>query len=240
MIQQTQGIILKQLKYSESSIIVKIYTIDFGIQSYLVKGVRKKNQKNFAALFQPLSHIDLTSYSYKNNSLKVLKESKTFFHFENLHSDPIKITLSFFLSDLLHTTLKEEAPNPTLFHFIHQSLQILDNEKEQYANFHLWFMLQLTKFLGFYPNTDFISLPYFCLAEGNFVSTPSVESCSETDSKLIKKFLTFDIENSLSLKINKLKRQNVLDILIKYYNLHDYTITQLKSLKTLKEIFEIL
>ncbi len=239
MIQQTQGIVLKQIRYNESSIIVTMYTIDFGIQSYLVKGVRKKNQKNYAALFQPLSHLDLTSFSYKNNSLKIVKEGKSFFYFENLHSDPIKITLSFFLSDLLNTTLKEESSNPELFHFIHQSLQILDGEKEHYANFHLWFMLQLTKFFGFYPNTDFIAYPYFNLAEGTFVATPSADSCSKTDSNLIKSFLTLNINNVLLLKINKLKRQNILDILIKYYNLHNHTIANLKSLKTLKEIFEI-
>ncbi len=240
MNQKTCGIVLKQLKYSESSIIIKMYTLDFGIQSYLVKGVRKKNKKNHNVLFQPLSLLDLTSFTYKKSTLNIFQEGKSFHPFKSLHSNPIKITLSFFLSDVLTSTLKEETSNPNLFYFIVHSLQILDEEEKNYANFHLWFILQLTKFLGFYPNTDQFNAPYFNLMDGNFTSTESVYSCSEEDSLLIKSLLNLTISQCLQLKINPLKRQNVLDILIKYYNLQDHTISNLKSLKVIKEVFEIL
>ncbi|MFV0237983.1 MAG: DNA repair protein RecO [Flavobacteriales bacterium] len=239
MDQHTQGIVLNQLKYSESALIVKIYTLHFGIQSYIVKGVRKKCKKNYATLFQPLSYIDFTSFSYKRNDLKIFKEGRNLHFFKSLHSHPIKITLSFFLSDILLSTLKEETSNTALFHFINQSLQILDEEEHHYANFHLWFMLHLTKFLGFYPNTDSDS-NYFNLMEGCFTYTNSMHTCSKEDSILIKKFLKLTINQSLDLKINKLKRQNILDILIKYYNLHNYTISNLRSLKIIQEVFEIL
>lgn len=241
MNQQTQGIVLKQLKYSESAIIVKIYTLHLGIQSYIIKGVRKKtkNKKNHAALFHPLSHIDITSFTYKKSNLNVLKEGKSLYLFKTLHSNPIKITLSFFLSDILTNVLKEENPNPELFHFISQSLYILDEETEHYANFHLWFLLHLTKYLGFHPNTDHIMDSYFNLMEGNFTSIQSIYTCSEEDSFIIKKLLKLDLDQCLKLKFNKLKRQNILDILIKYYKLHDYTISNLKSLRILQEVLEI-
>ncbi len=240
MNQQTQGIVLKQLKYSESAIIVKIYTLDFGIQSYIVKGARKKSKKNQTALFQPLSHLDLTSFTYKKSDLNIFKEGKSSHLFKSLHSHPIKITLSFFLSDVLTSTLKEETSNPELFYFISQSLQILDEEEHHYANFHLWFILHLTKFLGFYPNTDNTEPIYFNLLEGNFTSTKSIHTCSEEDSLMIKKFIKSSINQCLELKLNKLKRQNILDILIKYYNLQNHAISNLKSLKIVQEVLEIL
>ncbi|MFV0531978.1 MAG: DNA repair protein RecO [Flavobacteriales bacterium] len=240
MNQQTKGIVLKQLKYSESSIIIRVYTLDFGVQSYLVRGVRKKKSKNHSTLFQPLSLIDLTSFTYKNNDLNLFQEGKNFHLFKNLYSDPVKINISFFLSELLASVLKEEIPDLDLFYYITESLQILDGEEQNYANFHLWFMLHLTQFLGFYPNTDQFNAPYFNLMEGNFTFVKSVYTCSEEDSIFIKKFLKLTINQSLALKFNKQNRQNILDILIKYYNLQNHDISNLKSLKILKEIFDIL
>ncbi len=239
MDKQTEGIVLKQLKYSESSIIVKIYTLDFGIQSYIVKGVRKKSKKNLAVLFQPLTHLELSSFNYKKSDLNIYKEGKNIYLFKSIHTHPIKMTLTFFISEVLLATLREESSNPELYNFVSQSIQFLD-EEQNYANFHIWFMLNLTKFLGFFPNTELSEGVYFNLTEGGFVREESTFTCTLEESIFVKKFLKSSLNECLDLKLNKLNRQTILDIIIKYYNLQNHTISNLNSLKIVQEVIEIL
>ncbi len=240
MNQQTQGIVLKQIKYGESSRIVKIYTKDFGLQSYLIKSIKnKRNKDRYAGILQPLSQIDLTAFSYKKQSLNIFKEGKAYKLFHELHTHPVKILMAFFLSDLLTFTLKEEHPDRILFNFMSQSIELLDKIERSYSNFHLWFMLQLTHFLGFFPFFNKQNAQdRFDLLEGKCVTIKSIYTCTLQETELIKTFTTKDFEKVMSLKINRSDRQKTLAIFLKYYHLHNYNILNLKSLKVLKEVLQ--
>jgi len=145
-----QAIVLSKIKYRDHDLIVKCYTKSHGVVSYLVKGSLSKKRKLKPSYFQQLSILELETNHKSTRGLQYIKEVKTFVPFETLHTNILKSTLVLFLSEVLASVLKEESSNKSLFTFITTALQILDKE-EKYANFHSLFLLELTKFLGFYP-----------------------------------------------------------------------------------------
>jgi DNA repair protein RecO (recombination protein O) len=152
MLHKTKGIVLNYIKYSESSIITKIYTEELGLQTYIVNSVRSKTSKNKIALFQPLTLLDLVVYYKTSSQIHRISEVRLNSPFRSINIDNKKSSIALFLTELLSKTLKEEGPNSSLFEFLYNSILSFDHCEKNFENFHLHFLLGLSAFLGFEPS----------------------------------------------------------------------------------------
>ena len=171
MLHSTKGIVFHSLRYSETSLIVKIYTELFGIQSYLFKGIRGPKSKIKRGLFQPLTLLDLVVYHKENQSLQSVKEAHLAHPYQTIPFDIRKSSVALFINELVYKTIREEESNPGLFEFLWQSCLQLDATDEPVSCFHLFFALQFCHYLGIFPQTNYSDqLPVFNLREGFFQS----------------------------------------------------------------------
>jgi DNA repair protein RecO (recombination protein O) len=241
MLHKTKGIVFHHVQYSETSIIVKIFTEDFGLQSYIIKGIRSKHSKTKLALFQPLNLLDLIVYHKENKSINYLSEVKVAFPYHSIPVDMVKRSILLFLDELLMKSVKEESANKPLFDWLYHSLTWLDLSDKNLLNFHLIFTLQLTRMLGFYPKKNFEKdCIVFDLREGNFtVKAPEHPEfiAGELAGKLAD-LLETTLETPANIQLTTLERRQLLDVLITYYRMHIPTFGEMKSVKVLKEILE--
>jgi DNA repair protein RecO (recombination protein O) len=241
MLHKTKGIVFQQTQYSETSLILKIYTADFGLQSYIVKGIRSKNSKTRLALFQPLNLLDLVVYHRENKTINFLREVKVDIPYQSIQVDMLKRSILLFLNELLVKSIKEESANKPLFDWLYHSLTWLDLSEKNLVNFHLIFMVQLTRMLGFYPKKSVTSdLSIFDLREGQFVNKAPEhpEFISGETATQFADLLKTTLETPANLQINTADRRKLLDALVVYYRLHIPGFTEMKSVKVLKEILE--
>ena len=221
MIFKTRGIVFRFTKFRETSIIVTIFTEMFGLQSYIVNGVRSKSAKNKIALYQPLTLLNLVVYHRENANIERIKEVSCLQPYRSLTADVRKSTLAIFINELLNKTVKDESHAAELFHFISESLIILDTLEEGYENFHLIFMLKLSRFLGFgaYNVNEVI---------GGKIADRETEKVLED---------VLSAEYTSSLRISNVQRRNVLDLLVKFYHEHIESLGEIRSIQVLREVF---
>jgi DNA repair protein RecO (recombination protein O) len=239
-IHSTRGIVLHHFKYSESSIIAKIYTESFGIQSYIVRGVRKKGARIKAGLFQPLSLVELVVYYKEKNNIQNLKEIKSALPFTSIPFDINKSTIALFINEILYKCLKEEEANQATFKFLFDAIKFLDKETQRYSDFHLLFMIKLTKYLGFFPKQNYSSEnTIFDLSEGIFVKTTPqhMHFIDNPLSKTMDSFLSIGFKDLQNTRIQIQNRRILLDKFIDYYRLHIEGFDNLKSYPVLKTVF---
>ena len=149
MIYSTRGIVLRQVKYGETSIVATIYTEIFGIQSYLVNGVRTQSKTSKAALFQPSSLLDMQVYHNELKNLQRIKELKWSVLYHNILSDVTRNSVALYMVEVLHKCLKQQEAYADLFHFCEDAFIQLDGSNDEVAaNFPLYFSIQLAQFFG--------------------------------------------------------------------------------------------
>ena len=239
MFYTTRGIVFQSFKYSESSIVTKIFTEDFGLQSYMVKGVRSKRSKFRPAFFQPLTLVELVVSHKENRTMNHLREIRVAYAFQSIPLEMEKRSVLFFLNELLYRSIREETPNKELFDWLFDSLTWFDLNTTGTVNFHLVFMLQLSRFLGFHPKkTPGKKYIVFDLQEGQFTTISSGHPQTISGMLVSKLELLFGstFESSQSLDLNNNDRRKLVDILITYYRLHLPGFGEMKSLEVLKTI----
>jgi DNA repair protein RecO (recombination protein O) len=239
MLYKTRGVVLNSVKYSETSVIVKIYTEEFGIQSYMVRGVRSKSAKIKPALLQNLSLVDLEVYFKEKKSIQNIKELRPGFVFSSIPFDMKKSAVAVFINEILYKSIREEESNSALFEFIYESIKLLDLESNSIANFHLLFMVQFTRFLGFFPKNNFsLQTDTFDLQEGLFKKTnqPAELLLKMPESQYLYYLVNTSFDNLKTLKIPSAIRGQLLESLIKYYTLHLPSFGTVKSHLVMKEI----
>ncbi|WP_187388262.1 DNA repair protein RecO [Seonamhaeicola marinus] len=234
----TKAIVLSKVKYKDYDLIIKCYTEQFGIISFILKGVLKSKKRGTkVAYFQLLSQLSLV-LQYKNNrSLQSIKEVKLEHHYSSLHSNVLKSAIVMFLSEVLSSTLQEEEHNQTLYSYMEATLLWLD-EHSNYSNFHLLFLLNLTKYLGFYPDTSNIECGFFSLLDGSFVATKTNKNCISGDNlTLLKQLLGTTFDDLSLVKINSKQRQSFLNMILLYFELHLGNFKRPKSLEIFNQVF---
>ncbi len=228
MLQKTRGIALSYIRYRETSIISRVYTEDFGLQSYIVNGVRSaKSKSNRIALFQPLTLLDMVVYYKADRELHRLSEVKTSHPFQSLPFEVTKSTIALFVTEMLNKVLKEEAGSPTLFQFLVNAVLFLEEAHTNYENFHLSFLLKLSFFLGFGPESarEFESQ----LREHSVPFLPD-----DTTEKALNSILRHPIGTPVEL--SRAARNELLDALVAYYHVHIDSLGEVKSLPVLREV----
>ncbi|TWO33864.1 DNA repair protein RecO [Seonamhaeicola sediminis] len=238
MLITTNAIVLSKLKYKDYDLIVKCYTEQLGVVSFLLKGVLKSKKGNTkAAYFQLLSQLQLV-IQYKNNrSLQIIKETKLNHVYISLHSNVLKSSIVMFLAEVLFGALQEEEQNKTLFSYIENTLLWLDAQTN-FANFHLLFLLNLTKYLGFYPDTTNTEAYFFNLSEGQFeIKKTNNHSISGENLTLLKQLLGITFDDLSSVQISSKQRQSFLNMILLYFELHLGNFKQPKSLTIFNQVF---
>lgn len=241
MLHKTRGIFLKATSFSESSLVVLIYTEKFGCQSYLLQGVKKNKSKIRTSILQPLFLYDLVVYHKENGGLQRISDCRNNPVFHSIPSQMHKTAIAIFICELLNHTLREPQEDPVLFEFLHQAIQFLDLTDENISNFHLWFMLHYTKFLGFFPNEQNRVLgSIFDLKLSEFVgSQPShPHFINKEGSEVIKNMLQSSITDLGNIRINNSLRRELIARMMDYYHLHINGFQSLKSHHVLLEVMK--
>lgn len=233
---KTQAIVLSAIKFQEKSLIVKCFTKSDGLKSYFIPSAfssKKSNQK--IAYFQPLNILEIEANHKNKGTLEHFKEVKIAHNYQNINTDIVKSSMILFLSEVLHNSIFEEEKNENLFSYLKTSLMWLDTH-DTISNFHLIFLLQLTKFLGFYPQENDPDAAYFEMIEGVFSPLQGTSCLNAHETILLKKLLNLRFEN-IQKNFYKEERQVLLKILLEYYSIHLQGFKRPNSLDVLKEIF---
>ena len=243
MIQTTKGIVLRSVKYGETSLVVTIFTELFGLQSYLVNGVRTASKKGSSksAMFQPSAILELVAYHNEFKKLQRLKEYKWDQLYHHIFSDIWKNAVAVFMIELLTKSLKEPEPNPDLFYFTEDALMALDNAAPSVAaNMPLFFALHLAGFFGFQISDEYSSShQYLDLEEGRFVTTQPQHANylegkeAEVISQLLKTLQPADLAE---LPLNHEFRRKLLQWIELFYAINIQDFGTLKTLPVLREL----
>ncbi len=243
MIFKTKGIVLRSVKYGETSLVVSIYTEMFGLQSYIVNGVRTYTKKGpgKANLFQPSAILDLVIYHNELKNLQRIREFKWSFLYQNILTDVIRNSVALFMVELLQKTIKQPEANASLFYFIEDAFLHLDKAEDSVvANFSMFFALHLTSFFGFRLSDNFSGQNNILdLQDGNFVQERPLHphflegQYSYITSQLLKVMQPYELDQ---IKLNHEFRKNLLLAYQGFYSLHIEDFGTMKTLPVLQAL----
>jgi DNA repair protein RecO (recombination protein O) len=240
MLEKTRGIVLNQIKYTDSGIVARLYTKKFGRLSCMIRGMRNRKTGKHNILFQPLSILDLEIYYKTSRELQTIKEFSVAFTPYDIYSDIRKSCVAIFLGEILTSALKEESPHEELFDFVEESITYFDNCRQGYANFHLAFLAGLTSFLGFEPGQRHDAEEiYFDMKNGGFVALPPVHGNYSNPgiSAILADLFASSYDTVNNIPLSGTRRNEVLEDLVRYYYFHLPGLNRIKSLEVLKEVF---
>jgi len=236
---KTKAIVISTLNYGETDVIAKCFTEEKGVVSYMLKGIRKsKKGKLRMSMFQQLSLLDIEASHKENKNLQYLREVRVCHPYHSLYSNVYKSTIVMFLAEVLKNSIQEEEQNQALFSFLEDSFVDLDRA-QTIKNFHLHFIVKLTEFLGFYPDTKSSGLPYFDMLNGVFqLKEYNAYSFNNSNSELLKALMSQkNYKEANQILLNQDRRKSFLDFMMLYYELQLQGFRKPKSLEVLQQIF---
>ncbi len=241
MIHKLRAIVLHSIKYKENSVIAYLYTDGFGRQTYLVNGLRSGKNKAKTNLFHPLFLLDLEAYHNPKSDIQRLKEYQLAAPLQSTPFVLTKSSLALFIGEVLYKVIREEEPNAELFSYLFHSILMLDELNDGIANFHLHFLAQLSKYLGFYPNTaKQKEATYFDIKTGEFCILRPRHPLffSEENTQLLSRLISLPASQLSQLELNRYQRSSFLSSMMEFYGFHFESLSQLQSLQVLNEVFD--
>lgn len=239
MIQSTNGIVLSYTAFSETSVIARIYTLQQGMQSYMIQGIRKPRARFSMNLLQPLTLVEFIAHNKESRQVQRITEIKHDIIFRSIPYDIVKTSIVFFLAEVISKCNAEEESNEPLFNFIRSSLIQFDASDKPCVEFHFWFLIQLTKYLGFFPEAQKNkTYEYFDLREGIFRADipPYIEFVSGSNALFIDQLARCSFEDHLQLNRPAAERQEFIDVILLYFKLHALHGGKINSLSVLQEV----
>ena len=239
MLIETRGIVFRTLKYSESSLIVDIYTEAKGLQSYIVNGVRSQRSKHNASIYQVMTLVDMVAGVREDKGLSRIKEIKSACVYRAIPFDVRKSAVGLFMAEVARKTIREAEAHPELFDFLYHSFLFLDQTQQPIANLHLHFLVELSAFLGFMPGGDLtLETPVFDLQEGVFSdNSPAAAYCLDLElSKAFYALLNSNYTECHLLRLPAGQRRQLLSKLLDYYRLHLEHLPEIHSHQILQEV----
>ncbi|MBR1515094.1 MAG: DNA repair protein RecO [Bacteroidales bacterium] len=236
-----QGIVLQSIRYGDTSLIVRVYTRNYGLQSYMVKGAFNRGSKNRVALFQNMSLIHFVEASRPaKGTLKYLKDVQLTHVYQSIPFVMNKSAILMYVSELLTKTITEQEQNEALFDFIQRSMLWLDLVDERFANFPLFFTLEMTRHLGFYPKTNRQEGWCFDLMEGSFAHDFPVHPyyLDPDVAALLSQLLNLGVDEACQVPLKTSQRRDLLDKLIVFMRLHAPVMNDFHSHEVLKSVLE--
>jgi DNA repair protein RecO (recombination protein O) len=238
---KTRGIVLHSVKFSETSLIVKIYTEVFGLQSYLFRGVRKKKHSVSPALLQHLSLLEMEVYHKETVEIQSVKEIHAAYSFIELPFNISKSSIALFINEVIYKSLMVGEPDKVLFEFLFTSIQMLDISSGKINDFHLWFCLNLTKYLGFYPKDDQGSgKAFFDLKEGYFTDRIPDHPyfLDKSMTKLFRLLMNTHFENLKDFRVTPDQRRLLIHEILQYFKLHIQGFREIQSHHILEKVLD--
>lgn len=220
MLHKTRGVVFRFTKYGETSIIVNIFTELFGLQGYIVNGVRSKSGKNRIALYQPLTLLDLVVYHRENANINRIKEIKCLYPYQSIPLDIKKSAAAIFINEVVNKTIKEESHAAELCEFMIDSFVTLDRITVGVENFHLIFLLKLSRLLGFGAH--------------NLNEVLGVRASDNETEQILAELIVSDYQHVIQM--TNVQRRDILDLLLKFYADHIESLGEMRSVQVLREV----
>jgi DNA repair protein RecO (recombination protein O) len=239
MLHKTRGIVLKTTDYGESSVIVQVFTEKLGLQSYIINGVKKPRAKVSRNMLQPLHLLDMVVYHKSAGNVQRISELKTSPVLQSIPYDVIKSSIAMFLNEVLYKSVKQQTADEHMFDFVFSAIEWLDHQTEGLANFHLLFLVKLTRYLGFYPDRYQLNeADYFDLKNGVFIKykPDSILYLSPPHTQNFSRLLQCSFENLATLKLSNDERRYLIAKLLEYYALHIEGFGNIQSHEILEEV----
>ena len=237
---KTRAIVIKAVKYGDNSLIVKLLTEQNGLRSFMVKGAYNKTAKIRAALFQPLTLLDIVSAD-SHGELGYLREANVEYAYKSIPYEINKNAIVLFICELLSKSIQDSETDLELFGFIHHALTHLDEADDNYADFPLLFAIELSRHLGFSPNVGSYQDGFvFDLEEGCFRHDGG-DSIYVIDDKTSESFYRLCRANIFDDTVSRLRnteRRQLLDSVISYYKLHVSGFNEINSTDILKTVLQ--
>jgi DNA repair protein RecO (recombination protein O) len=240
MLHKTRGIVFRVSDYKETSVVAHIYTELFGLQGFLINSVRKKNARIKQNVLHPLSLVDLVIYHNERKGLHRAADVRSNPILQNIPGNIYKTSITLFLDEVLCKAVKEEEANQQLFDFLFHGIQILDMHAHASSCFHLNFLIQLSRYLGFYPMENYSEEnSVFNLQEGAFQSSVPLHPfyIEGTLSALFYQLIKTSVDFSSEVKMQAEEKRMLIEKIIQYYSLHISAFGEIKSHKVLEEIW---
>ncbi|MCH7402296.1 DNA repair protein RecO [Belliella kenyensis] len=227
MLKKTKGIVISYIRYKETSIIVKIFTREVGLKSYIVNGVRSAKSKSKMALYQPLTLLELVLYDKESSNLNRISEAKLSYPYRTIPFDFIKSGIAMFVAEAINKSIYENYSNVSLFDFLESALIHLDSPSVKRSNFPISFLLEMSRFLGFAPED---SRSFFEELDLKVKTPHTLHVEMEAMNLLLRE--PFDE----GLQISSAIRRALLDHLLVFYSLHLDDHSPWNSVKVLRQM----
>lgn len=241
MQEKTSAIVLHCLRYNDTSYIANVYTETVGRTSYIIKVTRARGSGVRPSLFHPLALLELEAEGKNTAQLRRVTEARLLHPLHSLPLDPFKSAIALFLGEFLHHALREEGVNRPLFAYLLHSIRWLDAcEGSAVANFHLVFLMRLSRFLGLYPNLDdYVPGDCFDLLGACFCHRPPQHGhyLRPEEAAFIPRLMRMNFGTMHLFSFNRHQRVRCLEVLNDFYRLHIPSFPQLRSLEVLQELF---
>ena len=236
---KARGIVLGTLKYGEKGVIVHILTDTMGRQSYMIQGVRPTAKGSKMALLQPLFAIEFEGLSSSKMTMHRIKELSPGMVLQSTPFDVRKSTMALFMAEVLYRLVRESEPGSDLFDFVWGSVAALDALEEGIANFHLWWLANLSRPLGFSPDNEYVDGAWLDIRDGHFTPYALIPSAALTpeNARILHDMLECDVRYLGEIGLNRTERVEFLEAMLKYYAYHLDSIRSVESLRILKEVF---
>lgn len=241
MLQQTRGIVLRTVRYKDTAFIADVYTELSGRASFMVRMPRSRKALLKPSLFQPMALIELGADCRPTSSIGRVVEARSAWPYASVPFDPAKSAIALFLAECLCRALREESENRPLFDFLFQAMVRLDQCAAGFANFHLAFLMRLSRFLGFSPNlSDYTEGCCFDLQAGCFTPVPPSQHAHylpPTEAARLSTLMRMNFDTMHRFALSRDERWRCLELLIEYYRLHLPDFPEPKSLEVLRGVF---
>ena len=242
MLTKTQAIVLHAIKYGETRLIVDMFTKVFGRQAFIVSIPKTPKGKVKKQFFQPLTILEIETDIRPRQQLQKLHDVRLAAPFASIPFEPDKLAISLFVAEFLYYALRSEQRNELLYDYLEYSIVWLDGQQERFANFHLVFLLRLTRFLGFYPNLDdYKDGDYFDLRESVFMPVPPVhrDFLHPEEAQKVQLMMRMDFPTMHLFRMSHQERNRLLEVSLKYYRLHLPDFPEMKSIEVLQALYQL-
>lgn len=239
MLDKTEGIVLRTVRYSESSLIASIFTKKYGLLSFMVQGIRSSRNKQKGNILQPLNILTLEIHLKEQRNLNRIKEYQVAYIYQHLSFDFSKQSVAVFCLELVSKCVKEHEVNEPLYNYLSLFLTELDAATGSIENKPLFFLLETAGIMGFEPSLqNILHGTYFNLESGKFEDhiTSLQSSLSAHETTIFKKMLAMYYDKNNELKLSGAERKIMLDKLLLYYRWHISDFIDLKSPQILSEV----
>lgn len=236
---KARGIVLATLKYGEKGVIVHMLTDVYGRQSYMIQGVKPSSKGSKMALLQPMFAVEFEGLQSMKMSMHRVRDMVPAMVLHTLPFDVRKSTMALFMAEVLYRLLHDNESSDDIFDFVWGSVAALDVLEEGISNFHLWFLANLSRPLGFSPDNEYVDGAWFDIRDGHFTPHALIPSFAldPQNARLLHDMLECDVRYLGEVGLNRAQRVEFLEAMLKYYSYHLDSIRSVESIRILQEVF---